>query len=787
MPIRHLFLALLSAVLLAACGGGEAETPASQPRSLAAVTSSLHTFTGLRANYRISPSGSGYLVEDLVKGGPGVAVPRSAHLRFADATLSPDTDGVAGQVYRLYQAAFARTPDPAGVGYWIDALARGASIDAVAQAFTQSDEYRSVYGGAPTNRAVVERYYLNVLGRAGEPAGIAFWTDALDRAAATRASVLAGFSESLENQAVVAAAIRGGVLFVEPGVSYVPAAHAGRALTVSTGDVVTLDGRQSTVSSNRQISYAWTLSARPEGSNATLVQAGSARPAFRADKPGNYEASLTVSDGVATSAVSKVAIVATWKPDDAALPANGNFVYLESDGGDYIGGGGQRLYTGADSLLSVSPLGAGLQLRVTGDDNWDGQFVGMNTLTRLQPGYYAGLTRYPFHDPARGGLSWSGEGRGCNQLTGWFAIDSISYQGTAITAVDLRFEQHCEGGVPALRGRVRWSAADSTAPPGPGTPPAGLWQPASGATPSSGNYIYLESTQGDYIGGGGVYTYTQANASMSIAGSGAQVNVRVEGDEDWRGEFVGMSSLAQLKTGFYGALQRYPFHNPARGGLSWSGEGRGCNQLLGWMVVDHVAYSGGTMTALDLRFEQRCEGGASALHGKIRWRAGDTTAPPGPVAPPPAGLWRPAAGATPTSGNYVYLESSPGDYIGGGATRTFTDANATLALSAVGARLVLNIGGASWYSGDFAGMNSLTQLQPGYYGDLRRYPFHNPVKGGLSFSGDGRGCNTLIGWFVIDKISFVQGVLADVDLRFEQRCEGAMAPLRGRVRWSAPG
>jgi len=40
-------------------------------------------------------------------------------------------------------------------------------------------------------------------------------------------------------------------------------------------------------------------------------------------------------------------------------------------------------------------------------------------------------------------------------------------------------------------------------------------------------------------------------------------------------------------------------------------------------------------------------------------------------------------------------------------------------------------------------MDSLTQLQPGYYGNLSRYPFHNHVRGGLSWSGNGVGCNTL--------------------------------------------
>jgi hypothetical protein len=80
-------------------------------------------------------------------------------------------------------------------------------------------------------------------------------------------------------------------------------------------------------------------------------------------------------------------------------------------------------------------------------------------------------------------------------------------------------------------------------------------------------------------------------------------------------------------------------------------------------------------------------------------------------------------------------------------------------------------------------MTGLTQLQPGYYGDLQRYPFHNPVRGGLSVSGNGRGCNTLTGWFVVDAVSFTGGILDAIDLRFEQHCEGGAPALRGKLHW----
>ncbi|HEY2927724.1 hypothetical protein [Piscinibacter sp.] len=317
----------------------------------------------------------------------------------------------------------------------------------------------------------------------------------------------------------------------------------------------------------------------------------------------------------------------------------------------------------------------------------------------------------------------------------------------------------------------------------PSRPPKNLWQPPPGSTPASGNYIYLQSDPGDYIGQGRTYTYTQANAVLTLAASGAHLGVSVHGDESWTGDFQGMSKLSELQTGYYGDLTRYPFNDPAKGGLNWSGEGRGCNTLTGWFVVDSVTYVNGSLTAIDLRFEQHCEGVSAALHGKIHWAAGDSTSPPGPVNPPPSGLWQPAPGATPSAGNYVYLQSDAGDYIGQGGTYTYTPADSTLSVTANGGLLHVNVNGNQSWTGDFQTMNSITMLQPGYYGDLTRYPFNNPAKGGLNWSGQGRGCNTLTGWFVVDSVTYVNGSLTAIDLRFEQHCEGVSAALHGKIHW----
>lgn len=469
-----------------------------------------------------------------------------------------------------------------------------------------------------------------------------------------------------------------------------------------------------------------------------------------------------------------------WSPPSGSTPSAGSYIYLASDPGDYIGAGRTYAYSRATASLAVSANGGTLSINVDGDQNWRGSFAAMKTLTQLQPGYYADLQRYPFHNPVKGGLDWSGEGRGCNTLRGWFVVDAVTYAGTQLRSIDLRFEQHCEGGAPALRGKIHWTDDDSSGPAGPiNPPPAGLWAPALGTTPSSGNYVHLVSDMGDSIGAGKTYTYTRANASLSVASQGS-LSVGIYGDQNWTGNFVGMNTLQQLQPGYYGDLQRYPFHNPVKGGLSWYGEGRGCNTLTGWFVVDAIEYAAGQLQSVDLRFEQHCEGRTAALRGQIHWAANDSTTPPGPVNPPPADLWSAPADATPPDGDFVFLASDRGDYIGGGSTSLYTAANSNLVVYGTGNRVTVGVAG---WIGDFVPMNTLSRLQPGYYADLRRYPFHNPVKGGLNWGGNGRGCNTLRGWFVVDAVSYVGSQLRSIDLRFEQHCEGVTAALRGRIRW----
>jgi hypothetical protein len=101
-------------------------------------------------------------------------------------------------VARLYQAALVRTPDISGLRFWVNRSRNGTQLRSIASSFAGSREFQRRYGSL-TNRQYVQQIYQNVLGRPGDPSGIAFWTKRLDTRKETRGGVLAGFSESAEH------------------------------------------------------------------------------------------------------------------------------------------------------------------------------------------------------------------------------------------------------------------------------------------------------------------------------------------------------------------------------------------------------------------------------------------------------------------------------------------------------------------------------------------------------------------------------------------------------------
>jgi hypothetical protein len=166
-------------------------------------------FGGLHAAYSVTVDGANAAVADTHSAGKTLLA-NVERLQFGDETLALDVKGNAGEAYRLYQAAFDRAPDKVGLGFWINALDEGHTLEDAAASFAGSTEFAEKYGANTSNDQYLGALYQNVLHRAPDAEGYGFWIHALG-AGVSRAHVLVEFSESAENQAQVIGAIQHGI------------------------------------------------------------------------------------------------------------------------------------------------------------------------------------------------------------------------------------------------------------------------------------------------------------------------------------------------------------------------------------------------------------------------------------------------------------------------------------------------------------------------------------------------------------------------------------------------
>jgi len=136
-------------------------------------------------------------------------------------------------------------------------------------------------------------------------------------------------------------------------------------------------------------------------------------------------------------------------------------VLITGDQGDFISGGQLQFFTPADgAFVARKNAGNGVSIQFntpTFDHFWLLDFAAADNQP-LTPGLYADAVRFPF-SAGQNGLSVSGDGRGCNTLTGSFEVKEVAYgAGDAILSFRATFEQHCEGFAPAARGEVRYNA-----------------------------------------------------------------------------------------------------------------------------------------------------------------------------------------------------------------------------------------------------------------------------------------------------------------------------------------
>jgi hypothetical protein len=230
---------------------------------------------------------------------------------------------------------------------------------------------------------------------------------------------------------------------------------------------------------------------------------------------------LTAFLGIMVAAPSAGATV-VLPPGSISPPSSGTFLYMNSQPGDFIGQGVERLYTTADSTITGTlPQGADsfnasvIQGPYT---HWWYVNIAAPAGQPLAVGSYTGAFRAPFRPAGSPGLDIYGDGRGCNNLTGQFDVNQVSYAPTGeLLVFDATFEQHCEGGPAALFGRIR---IENPPPPPDVTPPTLNLSDISVETPgTSGTNVSYSATATDDRDSSPTVTCTPQSGSLFPIGT----------------------------------------------------------------------------------------------------------------------------------------------------------------------------------------------------------------------------------------------------------------------------
>ena len=126
-------------------------------------------------------------------------------------------------------------------------------------------------------------------------------------------------------------------IMTSPGNS-APVADAGTGQTVAVGEQVNLNGSDSSDADGDTLSYRWSFTSIPPGSNAVISDPSAAMPVFTVDLPGDYVAQLVVNDGLGDSAPDTVTIATGPGNSAPVADAGGNQIVTAGDAVTLDGG-----------------------------------------------------------------------------------------------------------------------------------------------------------------------------------------------------------------------------------------------------------------------------------------------------------------------------------------------------------------------------------------------------------------------------------------------------------------
>jgi Ca2+-binding RTX toxin-like protein len=168
-------------------------------------------YAGTRGDYTVAMKDGQPAAVTGITAGPTDTLVSIERLSFSDVSIAYDINGNAGNIYRLYRAAFDRQPDDAGLGYWISVADKNVSNTFIASELMTSPEFTAKYGANLTDEQFLTRVYTNVLDRDFDQAGFQYWLDVIQDQGVSRADVLYLIAQDTENRAAVIGDIQNGI------------------------------------------------------------------------------------------------------------------------------------------------------------------------------------------------------------------------------------------------------------------------------------------------------------------------------------------------------------------------------------------------------------------------------------------------------------------------------------------------------------------------------------------------------------------------------------------------
>jgi hypothetical protein len=201
-----------------------------------------------------------------------------------------------------------------------------------------------------------------------------------------------------------------------------------------------------------------TLTLTPSGATAYFTPCSTAASSWCAGTMRITLALASAPNTVVADSQEITLVAPSGVGSDSPCLAGGNVIFFKGDAGDYVYSGVETITQGKWSATAST---SEVHISVTPSDEsqglwWDLYFDTSELSAPISTQVYEGAERWPFESSGHPGLDVSGDGRGCNTVTGRFQVESLVTSNGSLTSFTATFEHHCEGGTSALRGCVHY-------------------------------------------------------------------------------------------------------------------------------------------------------------------------------------------------------------------------------------------------------------------------------------------------------------------------------------------